>query len=98
MLDQSSRSGEVVDGPICILEALDNHTFELNQEALESILLQPGVCNKKVAVVSVAGAFRKGKSFLLDFFLRYLQRNVSYRLICTQMFHITGLLSIIFMS
>ena len=68
---------ENVEGPICILEALDDHTFELNVEALESILLKPSISNKKVVVVSVAGAFRKGKSFLLDFFLRYLQNNVS---------------------
>ncbi|PVD26453.1 hypothetical protein C0Q70_14130 [Pomacea canaliculata] len=58
--------------PIQIVKATDNHTFELDEERLEEVLLRPDVRNKKVAVVSVAGAFRKGKSFLLDFFLRYL--------------------------
>ena len=63
--------------PVCILKALDDHTFELDTDALEKVLLDREVANKKVVVVSVAGAFRKGKSFLLDFFLRYLDRNVS---------------------
>jgi len=40
---------------------------------LEKILLDPRVADKKVSVVSVAGAFRKGKSFLLNFLLRYLK-------------------------
>lgn len=61
--------------PICILKATGDHTFELDIEALEKILLQDHIREKKVVVVSVAGAFRKGKSFLLDFFLRYLQRG-----------------------
>ena len=58
--------------PVCILKPCSNHTFQLDNKALESILLQDGVRDKKVAVISVAGAFRKGKSFLLDFLLRYL--------------------------
>ena len=61
---------------ICILKTKDDHSFELDEEALESVLLQPEIKNKKVAVVCVAGAFRKGKSFLLNFFLRYLDGKV----------------------
>ena len=62
--------------PVCILKAKDDHTFELDTSALENVLLQDSIRDKRVVVVSVAGAFRKGKSFLLDFFLRYLQRQV----------------------
>lgn len=64
------------DGPraIQVIETdEENHTFSLNEEALSSILLRPDVACRKVAVISVAGAFRKGKSFLLNFFLRYMQ-------------------------
>ncbi|XP_064411913.1 atlastin-2 isoform X1 [Latimeria chalumnae] len=50
----------------------DNHNFELDEEALEQILLQEHIRDLNVVVVSVAGAFRKGKSFLLDFMLRYM--------------------------
>ena len=62
--------------PVSVVVATQNHSFELDEKALEEILLDESVRDKKVAVVSVAGAFRKGKSFLLDFFLRYLDREV----------------------
>lgn len=55
----------------------DDHSFTLNTEALAQILLAPDVRDKHVVVLSVAGAFRKGKSFLLDFMLRYMHRQVS---------------------
>ena len=54
-----------------------DHTFDLDQEALQEILLAEDVRDKKVVVLSVAGAFRKGKSFLLDFIIRYLDKQVS---------------------
>ncbi|CAN7950418.1 unnamed protein product, partial [Ixodes pacificus] len=59
--------------PVQILTTKDDHTFELDKEALSRILLADEVKDKHVVVVSVAGAFRKGKSFLLDFFLRYMR-------------------------
>lgn len=58
--------------PVQVVTAGDDHKFDLDVAALESILLQENIRDKKVVVVSVAGAFRKGKSFLLDFFLRFM--------------------------
>ena len=60
--------------PVQIITA-DNHTFKLDEEALGQILLSEEVHDRPVVVISVAGAFRKGKSFLLDFFLRFLTHN-----------------------
>lgn len=54
----------------------EGHTFVLDEDALTEVLLQDHVKDRYVVVVSVAGAFRKGKSFLLDFFLRYLYAKV----------------------
>ncbi|VDD74386.1 unnamed protein product [Mesocestoides corti] len=47
-------------------------SLQLVESALSEVLLNPVIRNKKVVVVSVVGTFRKGKSFLLDFFLRYM--------------------------
>lgn len=56
----------------------DEHSFTLNEDLLEEVLISDErIREKKVVVISVAGAFRKGKSFLLDFFLRYLDRKDS---------------------
>ncbi|XP_033216040.1 atlastin isoform X2 [Belonocnema kinseyi] len=69
-----NEKDEVLDygRPIQIVLAHTDHTFELDEDALSSILLQEEIKDRSVVVVSVAGAFRKGKSFLLDFFLRYM--------------------------
>lgn len=55
-----------------VLAHKDNHHFDLDEASLERILLQEHIRDLNVVVVSVAGAFRKGKSFLLDFMLRYM--------------------------
>lgn len=61
--------------PVQIVDITKEHKFCLNEDNLQAIINHPKARMKKVCVVSVAGAFRKGKSFLLDFFLRYLGRG-----------------------
>uniref|UniRef100_A0A3Q1GLW6 Atlastin GTPase 2 n=1 Tax=Acanthochromis polyacanthus TaxID=80966 RepID=A0A3Q1GLW6_9TELE len=53
----------------------EEHSFWLQEDVLERLLLQEEVQDLHVVVVSVAGAFRKGKSFLLDFMLRYMYKQ-----------------------
>ncbi|KAM8848328.1 atlastin-3 [Synchiropus picturatus] len=63
-------------GPVQIVTVCkEEHSFALDTEALAQVLLAPEVRDKHVVVLSVAGAFRKGKSFLLDFMLRYMYRK-----------------------
>jgi len=59
---------------VVVLE--DNHTFTMNEENLKRLLLDPSVRDNKVIMLSIAGAFRTGKSLLLDFFLRHLYAKV----------------------
>ena len=66
--------------PISILELSSNETqndFVFNSKEFENILQHQDVINRKISVVSIMGAFRKGKSFLLDYFLRYMYTYVS---------------------
>lgn len=67
--------------PIQIVTTEDDHTFVLDEDTLTEVLLQDHIKDRFVVVVSVAGAFRKGKSFLLDFFLRYLYAKVGHSFI-----------------
>ncbi|XP_016894779.1 atlastin-3 [Cynoglossus semilaevis] len=63
-------------GPVQIVRVCkETHSFELDTEALAEILLAPEVRDKHVVVLSVAGGFRKGKRFLLDFMLRFMYRK-----------------------
>ncbi|KAL0620999.1 Atlastin-2 [Plecturocebus cupreus] len=73
--DDLVNSDEVMKKPCpvqIVLAHEDDHNFELDEAALEQILLQEHIRDLNIVVVSVAGAFRKGKSFLLDFMLRYM--------------------------
>lgn len=57
---------------------MENKRVDVNEEALghlEKVFKKMGT--HKVAIVSVMGAFRTGKSFLLDLFLRFLRYEES---------------------
>lgn len=57
------------------------HELKLNKDNLKKIMLHPDVENNAVMIVAIAGAFRKGKSFLLDFFIKYLEAEVIFRML-----------------
>ncbi|XP_049303131.1 atlastin-like isoform X3 [Bactrocera dorsalis] len=46
--------------------------LQLNEDELNKMFTDGKIKDRVVSVISVAGAFRKGKSFLLDFCLRYM--------------------------
>ena len=49
------------------------NVFELQQNNLAEIFAKLPSKDMKVSVISIVGAFRTGKSFMLNFFLRYLR-------------------------
>lgn len=62
--------------PIQILTPV-NHKHELGVENLKEILEQREIKDRFIVAFSIGGAFRKGISFLLNFFLKYLYAQVS---------------------
>ena len=53
----------------------ETREFILDIDALSDILLREECREKPVCVISIAGDYRKGKSFLLNFLLRYLNAD-----------------------
>ncbi len=76
----SGTDGKMTDHQALQIVSVDLESNEVtvnmeNLKIIEDNLAQMGV--EKVSVVSVMGAYRTGKSFLLDLFLRYLEHDGS---------------------
>lgn len=56
--------------------SVENHIFQLHADELKLIFENDNIKDHYVMVLSIAGAFQKGKSFLLNIFLRYLEAKV----------------------
>lgn len=64
---------------LSIIKFNDSASLDFSKDTLEGLLLHPDVKNRKVVLLSIVGAFRKGKSFFLDYCLRYLYGHVSFQ-------------------
>jgi atlastin len=72
LIEEKERNSSMSAKPLQILGADDGGTeLRLRRRHLESILLHPKAKDRPVAIVSVCGDLRKGKSFLLNVLLRY---------------------------
>lgn len=62
---------------ISVLKFAEDSKVIIEKSELDRMLLHQDVKNRKIVVVSIIGAFRKGKSFFLDYCLRYMYSHVS---------------------
>lgn len=60
--------------PVIIFDLERNY---VDDDQLEIMFSHPDVLDRKMVVFSIIGALRKGKSFFLDYCLRFLYANVS---------------------
>jgi len=52
--------------------------FDLDSAAIQRVLLDPRVRDRHVVVLSIAGVRRLGKSFILNYLIRYLNSEVPH--------------------
>lgn len=53
-----------------------NHSMQLRLDEFKQILEADDIKDRHIVVVSIAGAFRQGKSFLMNIFIKYLNAKV----------------------
>lgn len=73
----SSEQKNIPTKSVNIVTFDGNQKINFNDNALSKILLHPEVRDRTVVVIAISGAFRKGKSFLLDYLLRFMYKYVS---------------------
>ena len=61
-----------------VLKFSTDNKVLIEKPELDKMFLDDEVRTRKIVIVSIIGAFRKGKSFFLDYCLRYMYANVSF--------------------
>ena len=64
--------------PVSVMKFSTDNKVLIEKPELDKMFLDPEVKTRKIVIVSIIGAFRKGKSFFLDYCLRYMYANVSF--------------------
>ncbi|KAJ3666421.1 hypothetical protein Zmor_001863 [Zophobas morio] len=67
-----------------IIALSEGNKIAANEDNLRQLFLNPSVKDKPVCVVSINGTFRQGKSFLLNFFVRYLKLKYKLKKITSE--------------
>jgi hypothetical protein len=63
--------------PVKVLSAGNVKSLKVDYEFLDKVLLHPEVKDRSIVMFSIVGTLRKGKSFYLDYCLRFLYAHVS---------------------
>ena len=63
-----------------VLKFSNDNKMLIDNNELNRMFLHPEVKTRKIVIVSIIGAFRKGKSFFIDYCLRYMYANVSFEI------------------
>lgn len=71
-----ANSAEVPSASAIRIVSPKDHVFNLELDEFNSIVNDDNLKDRNVVIVSIAGAFREGKSFPLNFFLKYLNAQV----------------------
>lgn len=56
---------------------LENHSVRVDSNVVNQILANDHIKDRHVMIFSIAGPYRKGKSFFLNFPLKYLRAQVN---------------------
>ncbi|XP_033116089.1 atlastin-1-like, partial [Anneissia japonica] len=73
------RDLDRVEGTQVQIASVREGKLEINKKVLENILMKPQWKDERVMVLSIAGIFQSGKSFLLNLLIRYLSQNCKDR-------------------
>jgi Guanylate-binding protein, N-terminal domain len=71
--------------PVSLMSIIKD-TVNVDYKKIESTFDHPEVADRKIVAVSVIGALRKGKSFLMAYCLRFMYANVSEISLITKFF------------